>query len=86
MKFAAVFCYANHDRIAEIRPLHRAYLTSLKEHGKLWASGPFADDSGALIIYEVETEDEARAIIVQDPFNKAGVFASYEINEWRQVF
>ncbi len=85
MKFAAIFSYANHDKIAEVRPSHREYLTSLKEDGKLWASGPFIDDSGALIIYEVEAEEEARQIIEQDPFNKAGVFASYKLNAWRQV-
>lgn len=86
MKFAAVFSYANHDKIPDVRPTHRAYLSDLKERGKLWASGPFIDDSGALIIYETDSEDEARQIIDRDPFRKAGVFASYQLNEWRRVF
>ena len=86
MKYAAVIQYGNRDRIAEIRPAHRQYLTRLKEQGKLWASGPFIDDSGALIIYESESEDEVRRIIEDDPFRRAGVFVSFELKAWNQVF
>ena len=85
-KFATVFHYGNHDRIAEVRPTHREYLTALKEQGKLFASGPFEDDSGALIIYEAETMADAEALIEGDPFREAGVFQSWEIKPWRQVF
>ena len=86
MKYAAVIHYTNRDRIAEIRPAHQQYLTPLKEQGKLWASGPFTDDSGALIIYESDSEDEARRLIENDPFRRAGVFASLELKPWNQVF
>lgn len=86
MKFATVITYTNHDRIAEVRPTHRAYLAALKEQGRLFASGPFEDDSGALIIYEAETEQEARGLLEADPFNEAGVFQSYTMKPWRQVF
>ena len=86
MKFAAVIQYTNHDKIADTRPVHREYLGGLKESGKIVASGPFEDDSGALIIYEADTQEEAEAMIAGDPFNKAGVFQSYTIKPWRQVF
>ena len=86
MKFAAIIDYANHDQIASTRPAHREYLTSLKERGKLVTSGPFEDDSGALIIYEADSPDEAESMIREDPFNKAGVFASYSLRPWKQVF
>ena len=86
MKFATVFRYGNQDRIAEVRPRHREYLTSLKEQGKLFVSGPFEDDSGALIIYEADSQADAEALIAADPFHEAGVFQSYEIRPWRQVF
>lgn len=85
-KFATVFQYGNSDRIAEVRPSHREYLTALKEQGKLFASGPFEDDSGALIIYEAESQADAEALIEADPFRKAGVFQSWEMKPWRQVF
>ena len=86
MKYAAVVQYGNRERIAEVRPAHRQYLTQLKQQGKLWASGPFTDDSGALIIYEAESEDEVRRLIENDPFRRAGVFASLELRHWNQVF
>lgn len=86
MKYAAFIRYGNSDQIATVRPRHREYLGSLKEQGKLAASGPFTDDSGALIIYEAESEAEARALIQADPFRQAGVFQEIELKEWRQVF
>lgn len=86
MKYAAFIEYANHDAIAETRPAHREYLGGLKEAGQLAASGPFTDDSGALIVYVTATEDEAIALIENDPFNRAGVFARYTLKPWNQVF
>ncbi len=85
-KFATVFQYGNQDQIADVRPKHREYLSALKEQGKLFGSGPFEDDSGALIIYEAESPEAAEELIANDPFRKAGVFASWEMKPWRQVF
>lgn len=85
VKAATFFQYANQDKIAEVRPVHREYLAKLKENGQLWASGPFEDDSGALIIYEVENLEDAEALITGDPFHAAGVFASWTTKPWRQV-
>jgi uncharacterized protein len=86
MKFATVFRYDNKEKIPDIRPKHREYLKSLLAEGKLWASGPFTDDSGALIIYEAESEEEAKRLIEADPFHEAGIFASYAMKPWNQVF
>lgn len=86
MKYAAIIQYGNPEQIAKVRPVHREYLTSLKEQGKLFASGPFTDDSGALIIYEADSLDEARQLIENDPFHEAGVFVSYDLREWNRVF
>jgi uncharacterized protein len=86
MKFATVFVYGNQEQIAGVRPRHREYLGKLKEEGKIVASGPFEDDSGALIIYEADDQAEAESFIEGDPFRAAGVFQSYTIKPWRQVF
>jgi uncharacterized protein YciI len=86
MKFAVVFGYEHHERLADVRPAHREYLASLKAQGKLVAAGPFIDDSGALIIYEAEDEEEVIAIIEHDPLHEVGVFATYLIRPWIQVF
>lgn len=51
VKFAAVIEYmADAEKIQAIRPKHREYLAGIKAQGKLFASGPFTDGSGALII------------------------------------
>ena len=86
MKFAVIFSYANSETIAEIRPAHREYLAALKANGKLAASGPFLDNSGALIIYEADSDEEVQQLISGDPFHKSGIFASYLIRPWVQVF
>lgn len=86
MKFAAIIEYIqDKNKIAEIRPTHRAYLKSLLDNGQLAASGPFTDDSGALIIYEANTMDEAEALLQSDPFHQNGVFVQYEIRPWKPV-
>ncbi len=86
MIFAAIIEYTqDKDKIAEIRPTHREYLTSLLEKDKLVACGPFTDDSGALIIYEAPTAEEAEALVQNDPFNKNGVFVKYELRPWKAV-
>lgn len=69
-----------------IRPTHRDYLKSLFDQGKLVLSGPFADDAGALLIYEVADEAEARALIAADPYTEANVISSNELREWRQIY
>jgi uncharacterized protein YciI len=86
MLWAAVIRYGNPDKIKEVRPVHRQYLSALRERGKLWASGPFVDDSGALIIYQAESEEEARQLIEGDPFFAAGVFQDIQLKPWNIVF
>ena len=64
MKFAAIIEYIQDKaKIAEVRPVHRQYLASLKEKGQLAASGPFTDDSGALIVYEAASSEDAEALL-----------------------
>ena len=86
MKFAATIDYLqDKDKVAEIRPAHRQYLITLLQTGKLFASGPFMDDSGALIVYEAETLEEAEQILKGDPFHTAGVFLKWTIRQWKVV-
>ena len=86
MKFAAIIEYLQDKaRIAEVRPVHRQYLASLKEKGQLAASGPFTDDSGALIVYEAGSKEEAESFLQEDPFNKNGIFLKYQMRPWNTV-
>ncbi len=86
MKFAAVIEYIqDKEKVDAVRPTHRAYLTSLIEANKLFASGPFDDGYGALIIYEADTLEAAEAILKADPFHAAGVFVKWTIRPWKMV-
>lgn len=86
MKFAAKIKYiSDADKIQSIRPLHRAYLTSLLNQGNIAATGPFTDGFGALIIYEAADYDTAESLIKNDPFCKEGIFISWEVHPWNCI-
>lgn len=87
MKYAASIEYSQDTTLVEAhRPAHRAYLTSLLDKGKLFASGPYADGSGALIIYEADSDDAADALLTADPFHAAGVFLKWTLRPWKVIF
>ena len=86
MKFAAIIEYAQDKaKIQQVRPVHRQYLASLKERGQLAASGPFTDDSGALIIYEAGSAEEAEQLLRGDPFHQNGIFLKWQLRPWNPV-
>lgn len=86
MKFAAIIEYAQDPaKIQAVRPVHRQYLASLKERGQLAVSGPFTDDSGALIVYEAGSADEAEQFLKGDPFHANGIFLRWQIRPWNPV-
>jgi len=87
VKFAAIIEYLqDKDRVAELRPVHRQYLTSLRDRGQLVAAGPFTDDSGALIVYEAPTREEAEQLLRGDPFHEHGIFLTWQLRPWNTVF
>lgn len=69
-------------KVSSARPAHRQYADGLMESGKLVAAGPFSDGSGALLIYETDSYDEARDLILNDPFAIEGAIQSYDIRPW----
>jgi uncharacterized protein YciI len=86
-KFAAVLTFGDEAARLEVRPRHRAYLEGLRAAGKLHESGPWADDSGALIVYEAADEAEARRLLENDPYSTApGVLTDVQLREWKRVY
>jgi uncharacterized protein YciI len=86
MKFAAIIEYTqDRAKIQSVRPAHRQYLAALRQRGQLAASGPFTDDSGALIIYEAASADEAEKLLQGDPFHHNGIFLKYALRPWNPV-
>jgi uncharacterized protein YciI len=70
----------------EVRPAHREYLAALKAEGKLVAAGPFTDQTGALLVYDVADEAELRDILAKDPYTPADVYEIATLTEWQPLF
>ena len=84
--FAALIEFTGDEELRlQTRPVHREYLRSLLDAGKLAMSGPWADDTGALIIYQTESMAEAERVLNEDPYRSAGVIANATLKEWRVV-
>lgn len=69
----------------EHRPAHREWLNGLVEQGRVLASGPFADNAGALLIFTAEDETGLHDLLKQDPFATAGTISAVKATEWKPV-
>lgn len=71
----------------DTRPAHLAYFDSLGDAVKL--GGPFLNEEGkpfgSLIIIEAESLEKAKEIAQNDPYVKAGLFATQEVTAWNWV-
>ncbi len=84
--FAAIVTFTDDvERRQQVRPTHREYLKSLLEQGKLFESGPFGDDSGALLVYDAAGLAEVQEIMGADPYTPNGIIAEVKIHEWNRV-
>lgn len=68
---------------------HLAYLDQIK--AKLLACGAKLNDDGSdagggLYVVDVDTREEAEALIQADPFHKIGLFDRVEIKRWRKAY
>lgn len=66
----------------EILDEHKAYLQRYIDEGKIYAKGPFTDHSGGLILYKVESIDEAKYLLENDPVIRDNS-REYVLKEWR---
>ena len=70
------------------RDAHVAWLKSLGDKIKL--AGPKLDESdqmiGSVLMLDYATLEEARAVLAEDPYAKAGLFASTELSAIKIVF
>jgi uncharacterized protein YciI len=72
----------------ETRPTHLAYLAGLGPRVKVGGAMLTPDQKsvvGSLLILEGETEADIAALLADDPYAKAGLFASVDIKPWRQA-
>ncbi|WP_448950020.1 YciI family protein [Labrys neptuniae] len=67
------------------RQAHLDYLKT--QEAFIRAAGPFLDEQermvGSMLVVDFPTEAEARTFAANDPYAKAGLFASTTIRRWR---
>jgi len=61
------------DEESEIMSRHFAYLSGLLEKGKLVIAGPELSGKFGMGIYETETPEEAKELLMNDPAVKSGI-------------
>lgn len=85
--YAVRYTYSDDsERLPVVRPVHRAWLAERLAAGELLASGPYADGTGALLIFRAASRGDLDALVAQDPYQAGGVLAQVEVREWQQVF
>jgi uncharacterized protein YciI len=72
------------DRLA-LRPAHRERLQVLHAAGRLLMAGPYSDETGALLIFDV-TAEEFAAVIEDDPYYRAPGVTIVRQQEWQPIF
>ncbi|MQT13374.1 YciI family protein [Segnochrobactrum spirostomi] len=70
------------------RPDHLAWLDGHRDAVRL--AGPFLDAAGekpvgSMLIIEAASAAAVEALLAEDPYAKAGLFASVEIRPWRMT-
>ncbi|MFA5522844.1 MAG: YciI family protein [Tissierellales bacterium] len=80
--YAAILETIDPKKDAEVLDVHKAYLQKYIDEGKIFAKGPFTDHSGGLVIYKVNSFEEAKKLAENDPavLEKSRTFT---LKEWR---
>jgi uncharacterized protein YciI len=88
----AIVCFDRPDSAA-LRDAHRAaHQDFLKKNsarlvfGGPLKSNPDGPSTGALIVVNCATREEAEALIAADPFYRGGVYESVAVRAFKQVF
>ncbi|MDV2479499.1 MAG: YciI family protein [bacterium] len=87
-KYVVIGTYTE-DAVTKREPYraeHLARLQTLKDEGKVVTIGPTKDVTKLIAILDVESEDEARRLIEEDPYWTGGIWTGYELHEWIQAF
>ena len=79
------FVPEQNERRLAARPKHREFLARLKAEGRLINGGPFADGTGALLVYRAADVDEVRGILAEDPY-PAESYTVESADEWTTLF
>jgi len=64
------------------RPAHRQRLTALHEEGMVKMAGPFADESGSVMIFDVDNRAALDVMLAADPYLSTAGVEIVSVREW----
>ena len=83
--YAVQLAFSDDDTRLGLRPQHRERLAALAAEGRLLAAGPWGDDSGALLVFLVDSRDDLDTILAADPYYSAAGVTVTGVHEWNPV-
>ncbi|MFI5607501.1 YciI family protein [Amycolatopsis sp. NPDC051903] len=73
------------DKVADVRPRHREWLSKHSAEGRVAVAGPLADNSGGLVLWQADDEAALKELIDDDPYQREGVVAERTVREYKPV-
>jgi uncharacterized protein YciI len=83
--YAVLLAFSDDPGRLDHRPAHRERLADLVAEGRLLAAGPWTDESGALLVFLVDSRADLDAILDSDPYYSAPGVSIAGIHEWYPV-
>ena len=85
----AVIAHDKPDHLQMRVDTREAHLTYIKQTGVVEMAGPLLDANdqmcGSLIVLDVADLTTAEAWAANDPYNKAGLFETTALSQWKKV-
>lgn len=82
---AVILAFSDDPARLELRPAHREKAAALVADGTLLAGGPFADQSGALLLFATDDMAAVEAAIADDPYYSAPGVQVATVQPWTVV-
>lgn len=79
---AVILSFSDDPARLELRPAHRERAAALAEQGVLLAGGPFADQSGALLLFATDDMAVVEAAVADDPYYSAPGVMVQTVQPW----
>jgi uncharacterized protein YciI len=73
------------EKLADVRPRHREYLSGHAAEGRVAVAGPLGDGTGGLTLWQAEDEAALTELIDSDPYFLEGVIAERTVREFKPV-
>ena len=65
---------------------HREKIAAERDAGRMIAAGPYDPPTGGLLVFKGVDRDYVEAFVAADPYNTAGLVASYRIQPWTPLW